>query len=269
MSASPASLPELSRREPRIRGRSVLAIWLRHVISLLRVWRVAFTWFVVEPAVVLVAVALGIGRLVGEMETGGSYALFVTPGIVMGTAMFHALFECAWSVYQRIQQGVYATLLTAPVTVTEIVLAELAFATTRALLSTLAVGGLAVAVGWLPVAAWPGLLLVSVGVGVIFGSIGLLFAALAPTLHALSLVFTLVATPLYFFSGAFFPLEVLPDWLEPVAWAAPLTPLVELSRGFVAGSFDAGHALAAAWVAVLVLGLVPLAGVLLRRRLLV
>ncbi len=191
----------------RLRRRSVSAIWWRHVLALARVWRVAVTWFAVEPAVVLLAAALGIGRLVGPMSGYGSYSSFVAPGIIVGTAMFHAIFECSWSVFQRIQQSVYETMLTAPVTVAEIVLAELAFAVTRALLSTAAVGAFAAAFGWIPWLSLPPLLLVAVGVGLVFGTIGLLFAALAPTIHALSLVFTLVATPLFFFSGAFFPVD--------------------------------------------------------------
>lgn len=268
MSSPPAEIRLAPEREPFVRVRSVVGLWGRHVLSLVRVWKVALTWFVVEPGFVLVAVALGVGRLVGTMEDGRSYAHFVTPGIVVGTAMFHALFECSWAVYQRIQQSVYETVLTAPVTVTEIVLGELAFAITRALLSTMAVGALAVALGWMPLAAWPGLLLVSVGVGLVFGGIGLLFAALSPTLHALTLVFTVVATPLYFFSGSFFPVEVLPDALEPVAWAAPLTPLVHLGRAFAEGRFDVTHALAAAYTVALVAVLTPLAVALMRRRLL-
>lgn len=252
----------------RVRGRSVVAVWWRHVLALARVWPVAVTWFAVEPLFVLLAVALGIGRLVGDMGDHGSYAVFVAPGIVIGTAMFHAIFECSWSVFQRIQQDVYETFLTAPVTVGEIVLAELAFAVTRTLLSTVAVAGFAIAFGWIPVAAFPALLVVSVGVGLVFGGIGLLFAALSPTVHALSLVFTLVATPLYFFSGAFFPIAVLPDWLEPVAWAAPLTPLVHLARGFSGGALDGGHLLCGVYVVALTLVLVPLAERLLRRRLL-
>ncbi|MFW6092626.1 MAG: ABC transporter permease [Pseudomonadota bacterium] len=259
--------PAAVRRAPALRWRSIEAVWWRHTLALVRVWRVALTWFVVEPVFVLLAVALGIGRLVGEVGHYGSYAAFVSPGIVVGTAMFHAIFECSWSAFQRIQQSVYETILTAPITVTEIVLAELAFATTRALVSTVAVGGFAIAFGWIPFTAMPGLLLVSVGVGLVFGGIGLLFAALAPTVHALSLVFTLVATPLFFFSGAFFPVDVLPDWLEPVAWAAPLTPLVHLGRGLAAGGLDAGHLLAAGYVVVLAAALVPLAVTLLRRRL--
>jgi lipooligosaccharide transport system permease protein len=255
-------------RSQAFRLRSVTAIWWRHVLALARVWRVAITWFAVEPAIVLLAVALGIGRLVGDVEAYGSYPVFVAPGIIVGTAMFHAIFECSWSAFQRIQQSVYETMLTAPVTVAEIALAEIAFAVTRALISTLAVGLFAATFGWVPWMALPALLLVSVGVGTVFGGIGLLFAALAPTVHALSLVFTLVATPLFFFSGAFFPIEVLPEWLQGVAWAAPLTPLVHLGRGFAMGALDAGHAAAALYVVALSVVLFPLAVTLLRRRLL-
>jgi lipooligosaccharide transport system permease protein len=263
VSSRPAAAPA-----PVLRWRSVTGIWWRHVLALARVWRVAITWFVVEPAVVLLAVALGIGQLVGDMEAYGSYASFVAPGIVVGTAMFHAIFECSWSAFQRIQQSVYETILTAPVTVTEVVLAELAFAVTRALLSTLAVGGFAALFGWIPWLSLPALLAVGVAVGVVFGGIGLLFAALSPTMHALSLVFTLVATPLYFFSGAFFPIDVLPHWLQPIAWAAPLTPLVHLGRGAVLGAMELSHVLAAVYALVLAVALFPLATLSMRRRLL-
>lgn len=251
-----------------LRLRSVTAIWWRHVLALGRVWRVAITWFVVEPVVVLMAVALGIGRLVGDVEAYGSYPQFVAPGIVIGTAMFHAIFEASWAVFQRIRQSVYETLLTAPVTITEVVLAEVAFAVTRALISTVAVATFAALFGWIPWVSLPGLLVVTVGVGTVFGGIGLLFAALSPTVHALSLVFTLVATPLFFFSGAFFPVSVLPDWLEPVAWGAPLTPLVHLGRGAATGLLDISHLWSAVYVVALSLALLPLAVALLRRRLL-
>lgn len=251
-----------------LRWRSVAALWRRHVRALARVWKVAITWFVIEPGIVLMALALGIGQLVGAMDGGVSYAEFVAPGIVIGTAMFHAIFEASWSAFQRINDSVYETALTAPVTVNEVVLAELAFASTRALISTLAVGLFAIALGWIPLAGLPGLLLVSLGVGTVFGGIGLLFAALAPTMHALSLVFTVVATPMYFFSGAFFPIDVLPGWLTPVAWAMPLTPLVELGRGMALGALTQLHLWCALYVLVLSAALYPLALACMRRRLL-
>lgn len=252
----------------RLRWRSVVGVWRRHVLALARVWRVAVTWFVIEPVFVLAAVALGIGRLVGTVEGHGAYAVFVTPGIMVGTAMYHAIFECSWSAFERINQSFYDTILTAPVTVAEIVLAELCFAVTRALLSIVSVGAFAVAFGWLPLAAWPGLLAVGVGVGLVFGGIGLLFAALSSSIHVLSLVFTLVATPLFFFSGSFFPVSVLPGWLQPVALAAPLTPLVQIARGFAEGSLGVTHAIEALYCVALVAVLYPLAVVSMRRRLL-
>ncbi|MDZ7824760.1 MAG: hypothetical protein U5R48_00390 [Gammaproteobacteria bacterium] len=65
----------------------------------------AVAWFVIEPGIVLLALALGIGQLVGTMEGDVSYAQFVAPGIVVGTAMFHALFQASSSAFQRIRAG--------------------------------------------------------------------------------------------------------------------------------------------------------------------
>jgi lipooligosaccharide transport system permease protein len=104
-------------------------------------------------------------------------------------------------------------------------------------------------------------------VGLEFGAVGLCFAAASPTLSTLTLVFTVVATPLFFFSGSFFPIEVLPPVLQPVAWVAPLTPGVHVARGFAEGALGASHAVAAAGQVVLSLVFLPPAVALLRRRL--
>lgn len=251
------------------RGRSVAGVWRRHALVLARTWKVAVTWFFIEPVVALVAVGFGIGRMVDGSKGGaeGSYALFVTPGIIIGTAMFHSIFECAWSAFQRIQQGLYETLLTTPLTIAELVAGEVLWGATRAAISAVAIGSFAIAVGWLEPSAALGVFGAAVLVGVLFAEVGLLFAALSSTMHALSLVFTLVATPLYFFCGAFFPISVLPDWLEPVAWVAPLTAGVHVARGFAISALDGTHLLAGLYMVVLIAGLYPLAEWLLRRRL--
>ena len=84
---------------------------------------------------------------------------------------------------------------------------------------------------------------------------------------AARIVFTLVATPLFFFSGSFFPIEILPGFIQAVAWAAPLTPGVHVARGFAEGAFDATHLAAAVYLLVLSVAFFPLAVTLLRRRL--
>jgi lipooligosaccharide transport system permease protein len=252
---------------PRLRWRSITGVWWRHATALVRVWKVAVTWFVIEPAFILLAMGLGVGRLVGTLPGHGTYSEFVTPGMIVGMGMFHSLFECAWGAYQRIQQGVMETMLTTPTTVGELAAGEVLWGGTRAVISTAAVGGLALLLGWLPLDAFPGVLLVAALVGLEFGAVGLCFAAAAPTLAVLSLVFTVVATPLFFFSGSFFPVEILPSRLQPVAWAAPLTPGVHVARGFAEGSLDGTHLAAATYLVILSVAFFPLALVLLQRRL--
>jgi lipooligosaccharide transport system permease protein len=264
--ASTASPPTVPRRL-RVRGRSITGVWWRHAVALARVWKVAVTWFLIEPAFILLAMGLGVGRLVGDLPEHGSYSAFVTPGLVVGMGMFHSLFECSWGAFQRIQQSVLQTTLTTPITVAELAAGEVIWGGTRAAVSTLSVGGLAVLIGWLPLAALPGVLLVSMLVGLEFGAVGLCFAAASPTLPTLTLVFTVVATPLFFFSGSFFPIEVLPGWLQPVAWGAPLTPGVHVARGFAQGSLDASYLIPGAYLLTLSVAFYPLAVVLLRRRL--
>ncbi len=267
--ASPASAaaPTTRVRAPVVRLRGITGIWWRHAVALARVWKVAFTWFFVEPAFILLAMGMGVGRLVGTLPDHGSYSAFVTPGLVVGMAMFHAIFECAWGAFQRIQQHVMETVLTTPTTVAELAAGEVLWGGTRGAISTLAVGGLAVLLGWLPLSGFPGVMLAGVLVGLEFGAIGLCFAAGSPTLPVLTLVFTVIATPLFFFSGSFFPIEVLPDFLQPVAWVAPLTPGVHLARGFAQGALDGTHLAAAAYQLFLSVAFYPPAVILLRRRL--
>ena len=267
--SSPASAaaPSPRVRVPAVRLRSITGVWWRHAVALARVWKVAFTWFFVEPAFILLAMGMGVGRLVGTLPEHGSYAAFVTPGLVVGMAMFHAIFECAWGAFQRIQQHVLETILTTPTTVAELAAGEVLWGGTRGAISTLAVGGLAVLLGWLPLSGFPGVMLAGVLVGLEFGAIGLCFAAGSPTLPVLTLVFTVIATPLFFFSGSFFPIDVLPDFLQPVAWVAPLTPGVHLARGFAQGALDGTHLAAAGYQLFLSVAFFPLAVLLLRRRL--
>ena len=255
-----------SRPVGNVRWRSVQALWLRHAVALRRIWKVATTWYLVEPAVALVAVGFGIGRLVQEVEGGMRYAVFVAPGIIMASAMMHAIFECSWSVFYRINDGFYETVLTAPVTVTELALGDVAWAVTRAVLATLSVGLVAVAFGWVTSPWAVGMVLAAILVGMEIGALGLIFAALSPNTHTLSLVFTVVATPLYFFSGSFFPIAVLPDALQPLAWLMPLTPGVHIAQGFAWGQLGITHLWSALYMLGLTAVILPVAIALLRRR---
>ena len=89
-----------------IRLQSVAGMWFRHALVFRRTWWTAMTWYLIEPAAALLAIGFGVGQLVNEVE-GVPYAQFVTPGVIVGSAMFHAIFECAWGSFFRIQKSLY------------------------------------------------------------------------------------------------------------------------------------------------------------------
>jgi lipooligosaccharide transport system permease protein len=134
-------------------------------------------------------------------------------------------------------------------------------------LTTISVGLVAAAFGWITSPWAVGMLLAAILVGMEIGAIGLIFAALSPNTHTLSLVFTVVATPLYFFSGSFFPIAVLPDVLEPLAWVLPLTPGVHIAQGFARGQLALTHLWSALYMMGLTAVIMPIAIRLLKRRL--
>ena len=249
-----------------VRLRSIAGIWFRHALVLRRTWLPSVTWYFVEPFVALMAIGLGIGALVDDVD-GLPYAQFVTPGIIAGSAMFHAIFECSWGAFFRIQKGMYETTMTAPVSTRELAMGDVSWAMSRAVITAFCIGVVAAALGWIDNISGVGVLLAAALIGMQFGALGLIFAAVSPNVHILSLTFTVVATPLYFFSGAFFPISVLPDWVEPIAWAAPLTPAVHLARGFVTGDLAVSHLFSGLYVLGLTAVLFPIAAVLLHRRL--
>lgn len=249
-----------------VRLRSITGIWLRHALVLRRNLLTSLSWYFVEPFVILVAIGVGVGTLVNDVA-GLPYARFITPGVIVGSAMFHAIFECAWGGFMRIQKGVYETTLTAPVSTREVALGDLSWSMTRTVVTAVCIGTVAAAFGWIDNVSGVGVLLPAALVGVQFGALGLVFAALSPNVHILSLTFTVVASPLYFLSGAFFPVSSMPDWVEPLAWAAPLTPSVHLARGFVTGDLGVSHLFAGLYVVAWIVVLVPIAVTLLHRRL--
>ena len=251
------------------RWHNVVGIWIRQALAFRRSWVVESTAVVVEPVIVLGAIGFGLGRFVGDFEEGISFAEFVAPGIIAGNAMFHAIFEGSWGVYRRMEtHRIYDAILTAPVAMRELVAGEMVWGATRALMTGVAVTAFAAALGLVDSPWAIGIVVAAVLIGLVFSGMGLIFAAITPSQHALVLVFTLVSTPMFFFSGAFFPIDTLPGWIQPLAWALPLTEGVHLARGLTTGNVGVTQLYDVLYMAGLIAVFYPLAIVLLRRRLL-
>ena len=106
--------------------------------------------------------------------------------------------------------------------------------------------------------------------GLLFAGIGMCFTAITPSIEALNYPSFLFITPMFLFSGTFFPLDLLPEVVQKVALAVlPLAHVVLINRAFTLGEIHAGLLWSFAWIVVATLIICTLAIVLMRRRLIV
>ncbi|MSQ11133.1 MAG: ABC transporter permease [Dehalococcoidia bacterium] len=263
-----ALAPRASMLMPMPRLRMAWAVWMRGWNAFSRNYHIESGGIILEPLILLGAIGFGLGQFVGDIDGGTDYATFVAPGVVAGYAMFHALFDSTFGFYMRMDsRRVIRHILETPVQLQDLALGEAAFQATRAAMASGAVLAMSAIFGLVD-SPWA-LLVVPTGflVGLIFAGIGLCFAAIVPSISSIGLVFNIFASPMFYFSGVFFPLESLPDGLQPFVWALPLTPSVYLVRGMMSGDLGPEHGAAAAGLIAGAVVSLWLAYLLLRRRL--
>lgn len=189
---------------------------------------------IAEPLMWLVAFGYGMGALVGQVQVGGQdvpYILFLASGSICMSAMNAASFEALYSAFSRMHvQKTWDGIMNAPVSLDDVVLAEMLWAAFKALFTVTAILGVMLGLGISHsprlLVAWPVLLFV----GIMFSSIALIFNALAKGYDFFTYYFTLVLTPMMFLSGVFFPREQLPPVVRTISDWLPLTNAVELVR---------------------------------------
>ncbi|MFN3295802.1 ABC transporter permease [Caldimonas sp.] len=232
------ALPRLSRRVWPVVERNLL-VWRKLALP-------SLLGNIAEPLIVLVAFGYGLGALVGEVQ-GLPYIVFLASGSICMSTMYAASFEALYSAFSRMHvQKTWDGIMNAPVALDDIVFAEMLWAALKALFCAVAIAGVLIV---LDISREPTLLLavpLLFLVGITFASVALVFNALARNYDFFTYYFTLVLTPMTFLSGIYFPLEQLPQALQAVAMALPLTAAVELVRPLVVGQWPAdwGRALA-------------------------
>lgn len=213
-------------------------VWQRNRDVFLRLWKTEVGGIIAEPVVILTALGFGLGVYVEDIN-GKTYGEFVAPGIMASYAMFHAVFECTFSTYLRMEtHRIFDGIIVTPVNVEDLVMGEIAWGATRSTLTATVILAFTYVLGMVS-SPWALLIIpVSFIVGLMFASIAITVTALVPYLNSLNSFFTLFVTPMWFFSGVFFPLDQLPSPLPALAWILPLTPAVHLIRGLAFGDMD-------------------------------
>ncbi len=249
-------------------SRRSFRVWQRNRDVFLRLWHTETPGMFAEPLFVLLAIGLGLGAYVA-LDDSESYIAFIAPGIVAAYAMFSASFECTYGSFFRMKyQKTYDAIISTPLNIEDVVAGEAFWGATRSLITVCAILIVIAAFGL--VESWWALAVLPLGLlaGLMFSSFALVFTALAPAVYSFNYYFTLFLTPMFFFSGVFFPLDEFPQLVRDLSWIAPLTSFSHLSRALIGGEV----ATAAWWSLGIMAGLTlvffPLALHLMKRRLL-
>ena len=184
-----------------------------------------------DPAFMVLSLGVGLGAYVNQVG-GRGYLAYLAPGLAVATALFTAFFETSYGFFVRMTfEGVFKAMLTTPIGVREIALGEFLWVGLKGGLMVLGVSGALWAFGLF--ADWRLLLLtplLGLLVAVPLGALGLMAACLVRNINQFQTVYSFLISPLYFFSGIFFPVEQMPRGLAQIARALPLYHGVRLSQ---------------------------------------
>ena len=231
MSMSHFALPTLTLR--------FFPIWRRQWLVWRKVAVPAILGHLADPVIYMLGLGYGLGSLLPEMG-GTSYIAFLAAGTLCYSSMNSASFESLYGAFARMhEQRTWEAIMNTPVTLDDIVLSEILWSATKSLMSGVAV----LIVIWILglsdslMSLWmiPLVLLI----GLTFAAVGLIMTALAPAYDFFMYYFTLVITPMMLLCGVFFPVTQLPEALQALAAALPLTHAVDLARPLMKGEVPA------------------------------
>jgi lipooligosaccharide transport system permease protein len=203
-----------------------------------RVWRGTFFGTLVSPVLFLSAMGVALGSLVPSMTAFGGvpYLVFLAPGLLSAQAMQTGTIEGSWPLFAGFKWlKTFDAMISTPITVRDIVLGHLYWLFVRIGIVT----GIFMVVAFFfgaftsPtfILAWPSAILTGVAFGICMSA----WTATRKTEQSFSIIFRFIVTPLFLFSGTFFPIEQLPDQIEWLAWFTPLFHGVALTRALAIG----------------------------------
>ncbi|NWF97975.1 MAG: ABC transporter permease [Nitrospirae bacterium] len=218
--------------------RRALRVWQRNFTVYTKLYKSSFALNFIEPVLYLTAMGLGLGAFVREIN-GLPYIQFIAPGIIASSSMFAAIYECTYGTYVRMTyQKTFDAILATPVTIYDLIAGELMWGATKSIIYGTTI---IIVISLFGLVKSPLIILVIPFLfvtGVIFAEISVIFVAIVPGIDSFNYFYTLFMTPMFLFSGIFFPLENLPSIVQKIAFFTPLYHLVNICRGFAAGNID-------------------------------
>ncbi|MGE5403298.1 MAG: ABC transporter permease [Candidatus Doudnabacteria bacterium] len=222
--------------------RGIYTLWLREMKRYFREsTRLASA--VITPVLWLVIFGSGLGSAfsggayAGATGAGGfNYQHYIFAGIIGQTLLFTAMFQGVGIIFDR-QFGFLKEILVAPISRLSIFIGKVLGTGTDSMIQGMIVLVLGVIIG-IPLTPWSVftavLIMAAITVGLI--CIGLTLASYMNSFEAFGTIQTFVNLPMFFLSGALFPIATLPSWLSWVVKFNPLTYGVDAIRTVTLGT---------------------------------
>ena len=232
-----------------ISWRAAWHVWRRSVYLYRRTWLMNVLPNFFEPVIYLLGMGVGLGSYVGTNVQGTDYLSYLAPGLVVASAMNGAAFETTYNLFVKMNfNRTYEAITATPINIEDAMVGELLWAATRGTAYGAIFACVIAAFGLLTPLGFVCLLPVSLATGWLFAAVGLFFTSFIKVIDMYSFFYTLFLTPMFMFSGIFFPLDRLPEWLRAVAWCTPLYHAVRLARASVVQSFGVPALIDMLWV---------------------
>jgi lipooligosaccharide transport system permease protein len=205
-----------------------------------RTWRGSVISTFLNPVLYLLAMGVGLGELVDE-GTGGAtldipYLTFLAPGLLAAAAMQAAAGDASYPVMAGIKwRKTYEATLSTPIGVPELLFGHLGWVTLRITFVSIVFAAVMTVFGATTIVEGLAAVGPAVLTGLTFAAIITAYTARLKNETGLASLFRFGIVPLFLFSGTFFPIEQLPDYVEPLAYLTPLWHGVELCRGLALG----------------------------------
>ena len=223
-------------------GRAVYIMWLRQMKRFLRS-RARIVASLAQPLLFLVTFGFGFSAIFRQAGAG-NYLDFLAPGIVLMTIVFSSVFSGIEVMWDR-QFGFLKETLVAPVSRTALMIGRTLGGATVALIQGTLVLLVTLAIGFRP-ASWalvPVALVIMALVAIIFTAFGTAMGSRIRDMQGFQLIMNFIIMPIFFLSGALFPLDGLPTVMAWIVRIDPLSYGVDALRGVLISATHFGFAL--------------------------
>ena len=214
--------------------QAIYVLWLRQMKRFIRS-RSRLIANIIQPFFFLVILGFGFSSF-GYME-GLDYIDFLAPGMVTMSVLFSSIFAGVSVIWDR-QFGFLKEVLVAPISRLAIIIGHTLGGTTIAMIQGLIVLTMSILLGVKInlLGIIPAIIFMAL-ISFFAVSLGLTIASRLEDFHAFQLLMNMMIMPLFFLSGAFFPIQNVPDWMKIIMLSNPLTYAVDGLRGSLIGIF--------------------------------